>query len=97
MAKTYKKVIANQEFLLKSDNEELLDIVVDDVDMNIGALLKKNPDDTPFTCSVLAALIATEKQILTGKQSDIDKDYISGELGRMAEFLTGIFQNDKIS
>ena len=97
-AENIKRYIAGQEFPLKSDNLELLDKVVDEVNNQIDIVAKKNPSDTPILkVSILAALNIAEKQILDNKQASVDREYITGELERMAEFLRENFQNEKVS
>ena len=91
-AENIKRYIAGQEFSLKSDNVELLDSVVEEVNKQIDIVAKKHLKSPLTTVSILAALNIAEKQILTDKQAEINKVYISDELERMAEFLIDSFK-----
>jgi len=86
MQKSIKVKIADMEYSLLGENEELIRSAASEVNKQLDNLRGKT-NESPINLSLLAALNIAEKYCSIENQAKIDLNYLIGELEQMAKYL----------
>lgn len=86
MQKSIKVKIADMDYSLRGENEELIRSAAREVNKQLDNL-KGKTNESPVNLSLLAALNIAEKYCSVENQAKIDLNYLIGELEQMANYL----------
>ncbi len=87
MAKSLKVNIGGKEYVLRGDDEALLQRVTREVNSQLAALENSHTEESATTLSILAALNIAEKHFKYKEQNTVSNKYIINEINAMTEFL----------
>ena len=87
MAKSIRVIISGKEYLLRGEDEKLVQQVAREVNEQLAQLEKSHRDESATTLSVLTALNIAEKHLIAERQNDCNKKYVIDELSKMSDFL----------
>ena len=91
MTKKIKVVIGGKEYSLAGVNEKLILDSAAEVNKQLESLVQFNSELPDKSVShILAALNIAEKEIVSRENYENEINYISTELSKMSDFLTGI-------
>lgn len=86
MQKSIKVKIADMDYSLRGENEELIRSAAREVNKQLDNL-KGKTNESPVNLSLLAALNIAEKYCSVENQAKVDLNYLIGELEQMANYL----------
>ncbi len=87
MAKSLRVIIGGKDYVLRGEDESLLQKVTQEVNSQLSSLEKSHTDESATTLSILAALNIAEKHYKYLEQDTDSNRYIINELNAMSEFL----------
>jgi len=91
MSKSVIKLVGGQEFALRTDNETMLDSVVDEVSSYLANLKKTVPQNTTAErIAVMASLNIAENHYIAREKLKAEHDFFCQELDSMCDFLEGL-------
>jgi cell division protein ZapA (FtsZ GTPase activity inhibitor) len=90
MAKSIRVIISGKEYLLRGDDEKLVQQVAREVNQQLSELEKSHRDESATTLSVLTALNIAEKHLIAERQNENNKKYVIDELDKISDYLEKI-------
>jgi cell division protein ZapA (FtsZ GTPase activity inhibitor) len=87
MAKTTEITVGGKKYVLRGEDEELLNASVRLVDSEYESVKSKHSRESADTISVLAALNIAEKHYVINNQNKVDLNYVVSELNKMTDFI----------
>lgn len=87
MANSLRVIIGGKEYVLRGEDESLLQKVTQEVNSQLSSLENSHVDESATTLSILAALNIAEKHYKYKEQSTESSRYLINELNAMTEYL----------